>query len=121
MVESAGDAEPESFEAALERLATLVAALESGSLGLTESIGAYERGVGLLKRLHEELAAAEERVKVLVRIDADGRPVLEDAALSDGAAAEPAQPAAARPATRTSRAKSSRGRQLPGMDDGETA
>jgi len=119
MVESADEADPESFEAGLERLADLVAALESGSLGLTESIAAYERGVGILKRLHEELAGAEERVKVLVRIDADGRPVLEDAAPPDDAAAESTQPAAARPASRTSRAKSARPRQLPGMDEGE--
>ena len=126
MVASPGEERPESFEAALERLAQLVAALESGSLGLTESIAAYERGVGILKRLHEELAVAEERVKVLVRIDEDGRPVLEDAAVpgtagESGAAAESAQPAAARPAGRTSRAKTTRGRQLPGMDDAEPA
>jgi exodeoxyribonuclease VII small subunit len=126
MVESAGDGRPESFEAALERLADLVAALESGSLGLTESIAAYERGVGILKRLHEELAVAEERVKVLVRIDEEGRPVLEDATMSDGgcesgAAAESTQPAATRPAGRATRAKGSRGRSLPGMDDAEPA
>ena len=45
----------------------LVARLESGRLGLSESIAAYERGVALLRRLHEELAQAEERVSVLVR------------------------------------------------------
>lgn len=126
MVESTGDGRPESFEAALERLAALVAALESGSLGLTESIAAYERGVGILKRLHEELAVAEERVKVLVRIDEEGRPVLEDATPPDGggesgAAAESTQPAAARPAGRATRAKAARGRSLPGMDDAEPA
>ena len=126
MVASPGEERPESFEAALERLAQLVAALESGSLGLTESIAAYERGVGILKRLHEDLAVAEERVKVLVRIDEEGRPVLEDATPPDsdadpGEAAESTQPAAARPASRAARAKASRGRSLPGMDDAEPA
>jgi exodeoxyribonuclease VII small subunit len=125
MAESSDD-RAESFEAALQRLADLVAGLESGSLGLSESIAAYERGVGILKRLHDELAVAEERVKVLVRIDDEGRPVLEDsapptgtgAAAGDTPAADSAQPAAARPA-RAARPKSARPRALPGMDDAE--
>jgi len=125
MAESSDD-RVESFEAALGRLADLVSGLESGSLGLSESIAAYERGVGILKRLHDELAVAEERVKVLVRIDDEGRPVLEDstaptgpgAAVGDAPAADSAQPAASRPA-RAARPKAARPRPLPGMDDGE--
>ena len=116
MAESESPAGPESFEAAFQRLADLVAGIESGSLGLSDSIAAYERGVGILKRLHEELAVAEERVKVLVRIDDEGRPVLEDSAPPE--AAESAQSAASRPA-RAPRAKASRVRHLPGMDDGD--
>ena len=61
MAESESPAASESFEAALQRLADLVAGMESGSLGLSDSIAAYERGVGILKRLHEQLAVAEER------------------------------------------------------------
>lgn len=125
MAESAPEDRNESFEAALQRLAELVAGLESGSLGLSESITAYERGVGILARLHEELAAAEERVKVLVRIDDEGRPVLADAPTPDGhdaaagtaAGAEAAEPAAARPRGRTTRKPPARSPQLPGMDD----
>ena len=109
----------ESFESSLQRLADLVAGLESGSLGLADSITAYERGVGILKRLHEELADAEERVKVLVRIDEQGRPVLADAAApsgDDGGAGAAPQAPATRPA-RASRVKTARPRQLPGMDE----
>jgi len=91
-------------------LATLVASLESGGLGLSESIEAYERGVGLLRRLHAELAQAEERVKVLVRIDDEGRPVLADHDDGD----EPA-PGPTRSRSR-SRARSGRTKPLPGMD-----
>ena len=122
MAASTDDDRPESFESALERLAHLVAGLESGSLGLSESIAAYERGVGILKRLHEELAVAEERVKVLVRIDEEGRPVLDDATSAGDvdAAAESSQTATTRPA-RAPRGKGSRPRQLPGMDDAEPA
>ena len=121
MTSSGADGAAESVEAALQRLAELVAGMESGSLGLGESIAAYERGVGILRRLHEELAAAEERVKVLVRIDDEGRPVLEDAAApdgSDGAAAGSPQTAASRPA-RAGRTKATRPRQLPGMDEAD--
>jgi exodeoxyribonuclease VII small subunit len=126
MAESTGDDRAESFETALQRLADLVAGLESGSLGLSESIAANERGVGIHKRLHDELAVAEERVKVLVRIDDEGRPVLEDAPANGlapqaggaGPPADSAQPAAARPA-RAARQKAARPRPLPGMDDAE--
>ena len=121
MAESEPDDRVESFEAALQRLADLVAGLESGSLGLSDSITAYERGVGILKRLHEELASAEERVKVLVRIDDEGRPVLEDSAPpagDDGGAGAAPQASAARSA-RASRAKTARPRQLPGMDEAD--
>lgn len=123
MAESEPDDRAESFEAALQRLAEIVAGLESGSLGLSDSIAAYERGVGILGRLHAELANAEERVQVLVRIDEQGRPVLEDSATppgGDGAASESPQTAAARPG-RATRAKAARPRQLPGMDEAEPA
>jgi exodeoxyribonuclease VII small subunit len=99
------------FEAALGQLAELVAKLESGGLGLSESIDAYERGVTLLRRLHEELAQAEERVSVLVRIDDEGRPVL---APHDGAESA----AAGQPTTRRGgRSRTSRTKPLPGMDE----
>ena len=106
-----------TFESALNQLADIVARLESGSLGLSESIDAYERGVAILRRLHEELAAAEERVNVLVRIDDEGRPILEPAAATGAMqAADSAQPAAPR-GPRPPRGKTARPRSLPGMDD----
>jgi exodeoxyribonuclease VII small subunit len=108
--QSAEAAQTTGFEAALGQLAELVGQLESGGLGLSESIDAYERGVALLRRLHEELARAEERVSVLVRIDDEGRPVLAPHDAADSAAAQPATRRGGRP--RTGRTKS-----LPGMDE----
>ena len=106
-----------TFESALDQLGDIVARLESGSLGLSASIDAYERGVAILRRLHEELAAAEERVNVLVRIDDEGRPILEPAAATGAIpAADSAQPATPR-GPRPPRAKTARPRSLPGMDD----
>ena len=114
---------PTSFEASLAQLSELVARLESGGLGLSESIDAYERGVAILRGLHAELAAAEERVSVLVRIDEEGRPIL---AAHGTAAAAPAATADASPEPparqpRAGRAKPSRPRSLPGMDDAAAA
>lgn len=107
-------AQPASFEEALGQLADLVAKLESGGLGLSASIDGYERGVAILRRLHEELARAEERVSVLVRIDEDGRPVLAPHESPEPPAAD--QPAAKR-ARSAGRGKPAPSRTLPGMDE----
>lgn len=116
------DSEPVTFEAGLTQLGEIVARLESGSLGLSESIAAYERGVTILKQLHEELAAVERRVSVLVRIDDEGRPILEPSspsrhgAADDAPAADSTQPARTRP-NRGGRTSGGRSKSLPGMDD----
>lgn len=113
MPEPAAAAATPNFETGLEQLADLVARLESGSLGLSASIDAYERGVAILRRLHDELAAAEERVNVLVRIDDEGRPILEPAAAPPADSSPSASPRSPRPA----RPKAGRTRSLPGMDE----
>jgi exodeoxyribonuclease VII small subunit len=106
------DGGPSSFEDALAELGDVVTRLESGSLGLSASIAAYEQGVALVRRLQEELTAVERRVSLLVRLDDEGRPVLADLAPpgDDAEAAESPQPA-----TRATRRP--RTRRLPGMDD----
>jgi exodeoxyribonuclease VII small subunit len=109
--EAANSPQAASFEVALAELGDLVSRLESGSLGLSESIAAYERGVSLLRRLHEELAVAEAKVSTLVRIDEQGRPVL--AAAESPRSDDASQSAPARAAGRKQRART-----LPGMDDG---
>jgi len=106
--EPADSPQPASFETALADLGEIVSRLESGSLGLSDSIAAYERGVGLLRRLHEELAAAEEKVSTLVRIDDEGRPIL--APIGAGKAGEAAK-------TPRAAGRKQRARALPGMDD----
>jgi exodeoxyribonuclease VII small subunit len=57
---------PETFEAGLEELDSLVQGLERGELSLDESVDAFERGTHLLKALNEKLKAAETRVNELV-------------------------------------------------------
>ncbi len=115
-----------TFEARLEQLDRLVRTMESGELGLTESIAAYEQGVGLLRRLHEELSEIEQRVTTLVRLDADGNAVFEPAAGSPAAAGQLAAAAGDPASSSRSRRKRPAGTKnrarLPGMDEpGETS
>jgi exodeoxyribonuclease VII small subunit len=115
--QSANSDQTASFEDALAALGETVMRLESGALGLSESIAAYERGVAILRRLHDELAAVEERVKLLVRIDDQGRPILGPVPHDD--AASPAATAKQAAKRGASAAKTSRVKTLPGMDDAE--
>ena len=54
-----------SFEEAMERLEKAVAKLESGKLGLDESIAVYEEAVGLVRVCNERINAAALKVKLL--------------------------------------------------------
>jgi exodeoxyribonuclease VII small subunit len=63
---------PASFETAMAELEALVEKMDSGQLPLEESLGAYQRGVELLKYCEKLLADAQQRVRVL-----------EDGALKD--------------------------------------
>lgn len=119
-----GDADTPSFEAGLDQLDGLVRTMESGDLGLAESMAAYEQGVALLRRLHEELGAIELRVKTLVQLDEEGNPVFApiggepDPSATAAAADASNQPARGRRRPRKPATPSSKNRQrLPGMDE----
>jgi len=55
------------FEKAMARLEDIIADLESGKLGLDESIKAFEEGVELSKQCHKKLTEAETKVKQLLK------------------------------------------------------
>ncbi len=55
-----------SFKEASVELEQIVRALEAGDLELEDALARYARGVELLKSLRERLAAAEQKVQVLV-------------------------------------------------------
>jgi len=67
-----------SFEASLHRLTEVVEKLESGELGLEESLTLFEEGVGLARAAQQRLDAAEKRVEELVRVDENGAPVVKE-------------------------------------------
>jgi exodeoxyribonuclease VII small subunit len=66
------------FEAAMSELEKIVSGLENGSLGLEESIAAYERGVALRLHCESKLKDAQLRVEKL-SLNATGKPVREAA------------------------------------------
>ena len=71
----AGD---KNFEQNLAELETLVRRLDGGELPLEEALAAFERGIGLVRRLHETLNQAEQRVEIITR-DREGALRLEPA------------------------------------------
>ena len=60
-----------SYKEASIELEGIIRNLESGDLELEESLEGYTRGVELLKSLRTRLAAAEQKVSVLMK-DIDG-------------------------------------------------
>lgn len=56
-----------NFEKAMERLEKIVDDLESGNLGLDESIKVFEEGVELSRKCHKKLTEAETKVKQLIK------------------------------------------------------
>ncbi len=54
-----------SFEQALEELDALVRKMESGELGLDDSIAAYRRGADLARYCQTRLGAAEQEIRKL--------------------------------------------------------
>lgn len=53
------------FEAALAELEGIVQSMEGGKLELEESIAAYRRGMALMKHCQQQLADAEEQIRIL--------------------------------------------------------
>lgn len=56
---------PSSYEAGLQELEQLVAALESGQLPLDQLLVGYQRGAALLAFCRDKLSAVEDQIKVL--------------------------------------------------------
>ncbi len=54
------------FESALTELEQLVNHMESGELNLEDSLKAFEQGVNLTRQCQQALAAAEQRVQLLI-------------------------------------------------------
>jgi exodeoxyribonuclease VII small subunit len=67
-----------NFENKLKRLEEIVESMESGDLALENSLKLFEEGVKLTKECHSELNQAEQKVKTLLAVDAQGNAILKD-------------------------------------------
>ena len=67
-----------SFEDALDQIQQIVRDLEDGSLGLEDSLTRFESGIRLIRQCHQTLEQAEQRIRILTDVDAEGNPVLGD-------------------------------------------
>lgn len=56
---------PKDYESALAELESLVGEMESGQLPLEASLAAYKRGAELLQYCRQQLADAEQQVRIL--------------------------------------------------------
>lgn len=61
------------FEDAMERLDAIVAAMESGEIGIEESITKYEEAMRLAAHCRKILDQAEQRIQK-IQLDAAGKP-----------------------------------------------
>ncbi len=64
---------PLKFEEAMQRLDAIVEAMESGQIGIEESIAKYEEAMGLATHCRQILDAAEQRIQK-IQLDAAGKP-----------------------------------------------
>jgi exodeoxyribonuclease VII small subunit len=71
------EAEKPSFEAALEQLQQTVKRMESGELSLEQALQFFETGVRLTRVCQERLNAAEQRVEILMKENAEGKAELQ--------------------------------------------
>jgi exodeoxyribonuclease VII small subunit len=61
------DSNPQTFEAALAELETIVATMEDGRMPLADALAAYKRGAELLQYCQAALKDAQQQVQVLER------------------------------------------------------
>ena len=94
MTSDKSPARKERFEDHLKQVEDVVKALESGKLGLEESLEKYEAGIAALKHCYRILEDAEKRIQVLVK-EKDGSLGAKD--YSPAAESKPARRKAAAP------------------------
>ena len=70
-------AEEQKFEDALKKLEKIVDSLESGDIGLDDSLKKYEEGMKLLKFCTGKLDEVEKKIEVLVK-DKSGKMTTKD-------------------------------------------
>lgn len=63
-----------ALEPALKELEALIERMETGDLSLEESLKCFEQGTALTRHCQQALAAAEQKVQILLEADAQTAP-----------------------------------------------
>lgn len=71
------------FEKKLGRLEEIVGKMEGGDLALEDSLKLFEEGVKLSRECNTQLTEAEQKVKLLLSVDASGKATTEDFQLKE--------------------------------------
>ncbi len=71
------------FEKRLGRLEEIVSKMEEGEMSLDDSLALFEEGVKLSRECNAQLEQAEQKVKLLLKIDENGNPITEDFVVKD--------------------------------------
>lgn len=71
------------FEKKLNRLEEIVTKMEQGELALEDSLKMFEEGVKLSRECHVQLNEAEQKVKVLLKVDENGNAETNDFEVKD--------------------------------------
>jgi len=66
------------FEKNLKRLEEIVSKLEDGELQLEQSLKLFEEGISISRACNLKLTEAENRVKLLLSVNADSTEVTKD-------------------------------------------
>ena len=66
------------FEKKLGRLEDIVEKMETGELTLEDSLKLFEEGVKLSRECNVQLNSAEQKVKLLLGVDAEGNAIERD-------------------------------------------
>jgi exodeoxyribonuclease VII small subunit len=67
-----------NFEKKLNRLEEIVNQMEGGNLALEDSLKLFEEGVKNARECQKQLNEAEDKVKVLLKVNADGSTETKD-------------------------------------------
>ncbi|MES2855117.1 MAG: exodeoxyribonuclease VII small subunit [Bdellovibrionota bacterium] len=71
------------FEKKLGRLEEIVEKMENGELTLEDSLKLFEEGVKLSRECNSQLSDAEQKVKLLLSVDAEGNATTRDFTAAD--------------------------------------
>lgn len=72
------------FEKKLNRIEEIVSKMEKGDIPLEQSLKLFEEGIQLSRDCQTQLTEAENKIKILVGLDEQKKPITQDFNSSNG-------------------------------------